>query len=549
MENTISGLDTAQQLLVNLVKENPDDWGIRKKVTGVLFKSGFFEEASQMLWSAPEIPPIAEEIVYAIKIVSKGQPSRAIRLVSAIVAQNEENAEENVHIAKILLKEGHAYQAIRFYGAATAINPEVADAEFENSLLNADVEKLNWNQYITTEEFPWDGPVSEAVEELEEEEEDDSTAELLSGATMPVPIKAMKAAQAAYEKTKAVSLAAKPQEKVEPVKKEEPKKPEPTGSVPLRVISEYKNGEVGADSAEGTLKKVEKIKRDNVRATLPESKKPAVAVDKPAEKAKLPESEEKVSTEETKIDAPAPTMPKVEIKLEEPQAPNKPEKVGVFSSFVNKFRGKSNDEPRINVNDLDLSGVQPVKKEGNASLPVGVSKIASKVADSKPEKKELPIENKPKPLSSAIAQKVERPVAQEDNGPDVLDGRTQLVSLAPEEGGVFFNELIEKYNGIAYNNLPKVATVARDMANVDYIDLIDRACKKDLGAFSQLLGLHRVMSSAGINDWVDDMNCLRKGYGDAVLATVVSKYSVSECREILNSVYAFPTSSVSVAAG
>jgi hypothetical protein len=33
------------------------------------------------------------------------------------------------------------------------------------------------------------------------------------------------------------------------------------------------------------------------------------------------------------------------------------------------------------------------------------------------------------------------------------------------------------------------------------------------------------------------MNLLRRGYGDAVLATVVSKYSVAECREILGAVY------------
>ncbi|MEJ6702070.1 MAG: hypothetical protein QNL01_14035 [Akkermansiaceae bacterium] len=40
------------------------------------------------------------------------------------------------------------------------------------------------------------------------------------------------------------------------------------------------------------------------------------------------------------------------------------------------------------------------------------------------------------------------------------------------------------------------------------------------------------------------MNLLRKGYGDDVLATVVSKYSVTECREILNSVYTTPSRQV-----
>ena len=45
------------------------------------------------------------------------------------------------------------------------------------------------------------------------------------------------------------------------------------------------------------------------------------------------------------------------------------------------------------------------------------------------------------------------------------------------------------------------------------------------------------MIEAGCFDWIDDMNLLRKGFGDAVLATVASKYSVDECREILGDVY------------
>ncbi len=45
------------------------------------------------------------------------------------------------------------------------------------------------------------------------------------------------------------------------------------------------------------------------------------------------------------------------------------------------------------------------------------------------------------------------------------------------------------------------------------------------------------MTEADCFDWVDDMNLLRMGFGDAVLATVVSKYSVDECLEILGDVY------------
>lgn len=49
------------------------------------------------------------------------------------------------------------------------------------------------------------------------------------------------------------------------------------------------------------------------------------------------------------------------------------------------------------------------------------------------------------------------------------------------------------------------------------------------------------MTKADCASWVEDMDLLRKGYGDAVLATVVSKYSVAECREILGAVYQRPS--------
>ena len=54
------------------------------------------------------------------------------------------------------------------------------------------------------------------------------------------------------------------------------------------------------------------------------------------------------------------------------------------------------------------------------------------------------------------------------------------------------------------------------------------------------------MTASDCSEWVADMDLLRKGYGDAVLATVVSKYSVSECREILGAVYQRPRSQAAV---
>jgi len=147
------------------------------------------------------------------------------------------------------------------------------------------------------------------------------------------------------------------------------------------------------------------------------------------------------------------------------------------------------------------------------------------------------------PVTTTVARK---PAEEKHEPPKELDGRTQLVALAPQDGSVFFEELSQKYSNLAEGQLPAAATVARDMANVDYLTLIKEACGKDLNAFSKLLGLHRVMTESNCPAWVEDMDLLRKGYGDAVLATVVSKYSVSECREILGAVYQRPRTQAAV---
>jgi len=124
--------------------------------------------------------------------------------------------------------------------------------------------------------------------------------------------------------------------------------------------------------------------------------------------------------------------------------------------------------------------------------------------------------------------------------PEAIDCSTRLIALAPQDGGAFFNELSDKYSTLPNSTMPAVVTVARNEAGVDYIDLIQKTCSNDksinLDSYSKLLGLHAVMIEADCFDWVDDMNLLRKGFGDAVLATVVSKYSVDECREILENV-------------
>lgn len=556
MKNDISGLDTAQQLLVKLVDENPDDWAIRKKVVNVLFDSSFYVDASKMLWSAPEIPPVAEELVFALKIVSKGQPSRAIRLIDVMIAQNLAEPEENLNVAKLLMVKGMSHQAIRFYGAATAIDPSLADNDFELSLLNADLNVENWSKFIQKEDFPWDSSdlVSEELEVQEEEKEE--FADLLSGATMPVPLKAVPAQKTPIPKTDVatgpMTVALKEYDELE----SEEVEGEDVAGAKLRVVPTQHplvESESVVEEVESSSE-LEPQEEKFFKKAEPEEVTPVVAPEP------VLATVEDVQAAVTKLESASPSME------QKPQLPDfsdddvseipaiKPSgksKGGVLSALLGKFRGKSKqveEEVRVDVSALDLSGVEKINPVGKVQMPDPTSaNPLIKRSVPKPIGTAPPEPTSPLMTSSAIASKIERPVVDENAGPDELDGRTQLVALAPEHGGVFFSELIDKYIALEDGPLPQTAVLARDMANVDYLDLINKACRKDLGAFSQLLGLHRVMSEADCRDWVDDMNRLRKGYGDAVLATVVSKYSVSECKEILNSVYSFPASNQSAA--
>ncbi len=677
MTNTINGMDGAQQLLMKLVEQNPDDWGTRKKVVQLLFDAGFYKEASKIVWNAPEIPPVGDEVVFAAKVVSKGQPSRAMRLFDTVIEKNSSHPAENLAMAKLLVKARMPHQAIRFYGAATMQDSGLIDEDFELSLVQADAEASNWSEFVASDNFPWDGPV--------EEKEDDKAgkavdpyAQLLNGATQPVPLMApIHETPEGKPEQKEKKISSPPKE-MKPDTKEVSPKPSPKpeakagdagGKKPTEKSTDKKTGKMATAPAVQPEAKPEAVAKP---APKPESAAKPEAVEKPAAKpkpvakpeaaekpapkpgpkpmAKLLAGDEKQSAKpaaeakpgaaagqksepaasssffksyddthgrKVAADKPSPqpgavnstpaakpqavpqpvgkiNLPlqegagvvtefpaKVDVPAEDPSeagtgqaqdddggSSNKGKLASFFSSLFGKAGRKRKEErkPVIDVDRLDLSGVtstegnpqqatlapgaevgnqssgHPVPAEENAaSAPEQLAPFAEpepsaakQLASPAARQQQPPVPSAVKPVRpTVVPAEPEAALSQ----PKELDGRTQLVSLAPEDGTVFFNQLSSRYARAQSAEPPRTAILARDMANVDYIDLVNKACNKDLDAFSKLLGLHRIMHNAGCSEWVDDMNLLRKGFGDAVLATVVSKYSVSECREILNHVY------------
>ncbi|MCP5536314.1 MAG: hypothetical protein H7A51_08790 [Akkermansiaceae bacterium] len=636
MTNSITGTDSAQELLIKLVEQNPADWETRKKVVKVLYDAHYFRDASKMVWSAPEIPPVGAEVIFAARVVSKGHPSRAMRLFDTVIEKNKSHPEENLAMAKQLVKSGMPHQAIRFYGAATVMDTRLIDENFELSLVAADAGGENWSELVTNDDFPWEGPQVPEVNDGAGTKPVDPYAELLNGATQPVPMKApvremaerraelphwrvdqkktsdfskvmleealakneqgvqqsWTAAEAAIEEVESGPPAVSPSGQghqaserkdtlaeflagSQPELTDEPKaQPECNPeSHPGQNLSASITHGAGAFFRSYDDAHEHKQERQEYTSTAQSGVSPVPPVLRKTETGQV-SANEQVSGDNNLADgqATATIAEHVSDLMAQPDASDEQEggdqtqnelantrgrKTGAFSSLIQKMLRKNVDvverEPVINVDDLDLSGVEAVSvscDDTPEAAPVS-GPVKAPVPMTAPDSVQLPTagQGSPSPAAleapepvSKIAVTVAKPGVEQPSIPKELDGRTQLVSLAPEDGSCFFNELRDKYSALQEGELPRPAILARDMANIDYVRQINNACNKDLDAFSKLLGLHRVMSNAGCSEWVDDMNLLRKGYGDAVLATVVSKYSPTECREILNSVYSYPVS-------
>lgn len=719
LTNSLNGFDGAQELLIKLVEQSPEEWETRKRVVQVLYDAGKFRDASKLVWNAPEIPPVAEEMVFTARIVAKGQPERAVRLLSTVVERNMGNPAENLIMAKLLMEHGLTLQALRFYGAATAEDKTLIDESFELALVKTDSSEDVWKDVAKADDFPWPGPRDIKISDImtDDGKGDMSAADvLLSSVTQRVPLKAPTqqpdcpaeslteqsdtAGQAAV--SEALAAVSSSSSMLSPAAEALVKKMRDQGSsseeiaASLNATSEQTNGsfssmvsffkskeeEVGAPtrspvasqpmpessapaaptppptgSAAGTKKPTPSSSLIQDFKPTPSGALKTVVPDpapitKSAQEAPAPQAEPPQAQASESPSAPAPSAAQppaaqngnahpepTSVSLqqeakEETASPFSPDRISqplsgdlappsfdVTAQAASPFSAEAHSSAPVPQEDPnppststdDLSDVvadalaereaeQPKSKNGgflskcrslfgknksqedsaeftaeSGTAMNGAEETPSTQTGSIPEKREngtSPMSLKssdskngataaqsssaqskqPEPISRAsIEGTTSTPVPRkpESNGhepPRELDGRTQLVALAPRDGNSFFEQLLKKYNALPEGQVSQAAAIARDMANLDYLGLIHAACSKDLDAFSKLLGLHRVMSDARCYDWVNDMDLLRKGYGDAVLATVVSKYSVEECREILSAVYqqapAVPTQAV-----
>ena len=158
MSDTKTAPRSKDELTAQLATE-PGNWETRKELTHLLYNEGRTKEAADLVWEAPEIPSIDLELGFAVKVLGKGRPSLAIRLLNEIQRLNHGKAAQNLGLANALLHHGMVMQAARFYGAAIELDPEVVNPDMEHFLLWVDDREKLWGPFgeelPKLEELPW----------------------------------------------------------------------------------------------------------------------------------------------------------------------------------------------------------------------------------------------------------------------------------------------------------------------------------------------------------------------------------------------------------
>ena len=183
MPDTPNTQIVAESHLRTLIEKDANDWETRKKLAHLLYNESKTKEAAEVIWDTPEIPAIDLELGFAIKILGKGAPRKAIRLLTGIQELNKGKAVQNLGLANALMHYGMVMQAARFYGAALAEDENLASADLEHFLLWTDDKEKIWGNFKDNKpnlgELPWMKRDAKEAEQLKK---------AMKGHTTPIKI-------------------------------------------------------------------------------------------------------------------------------------------------------------------------------------------------------------------------------------------------------------------------------------------------------------------------------------------------------------------------
>lgn len=148
-----------ENLLRNKLQSDPTHWETRRRLAHALYDKSAFREAADTIWNAEHIPSNDVDIAFAARILSKAEPRKAIRLLTAVLELNRGKPIQNMGMANALLHHGMVLQALRFYGAALEADPSLANPDLEHFALWTDDEMTLWADFTNRRpklgELPW----------------------------------------------------------------------------------------------------------------------------------------------------------------------------------------------------------------------------------------------------------------------------------------------------------------------------------------------------------------------------------------------------------
>jgi hypothetical protein len=150
---------TEEVQLRSALESDPTDWSARRQLANALYDRSAYRDAADVIWSADEIPNTDLDLAFSARILSKSQPRKAIRLLTAVLELNRGKSVQNMGMANALLHHGMVLQAARFYGAALEADPSLVNPDFEHFVLWSDEEMTMWGDFKerrpTLGELPW----------------------------------------------------------------------------------------------------------------------------------------------------------------------------------------------------------------------------------------------------------------------------------------------------------------------------------------------------------------------------------------------------------
>lgn len=126
---------------------DPTHWETRRQLAHGLYDQQVYDEAADIVWNADPIPSTDLDLAFAIRILAKAHPRRAIRLLTAVLELNQGKAVQNMAMANALLHHGMVLQAARFYGAALEADNTLVNPDIEHFMLWSDDESTMWGLF------------------------------------------------------------------------------------------------------------------------------------------------------------------------------------------------------------------------------------------------------------------------------------------------------------------------------------------------------------------------------------------------------------------